>query len=70
MAVPAKRLREGRERERGEWMAGLELPSTIAYVVGAVIMLVGVVVPIGWFVLKNKASVSTAWSSMGKARAT
>ena len=51
-------------------MAGLELPSTIAYVVGAVIMLVGVVVPIGWFVLKNKASVSTAWSSMGKARAT
>ena len=58
------------EGERGQPMAGLELPSTIAYVVGAVIMLVGVVVPIGWFVLKNKASVSTAWSSMGKARAT
>ena len=33
-----------------------------------VIMLVGVVIPIGWFVLKNKHSVQSAWSNMGNKR--
>jgi hypothetical protein len=33
-----------------------------------VIMLLGVVVPIGWFVLKNKHSVQSAWTNIGNKR--
>lgn len=33
-----------------------------------VIMVVGVVVPIGWFMVKNKHSVQSAWTNMGNKR--
>jgi len=46
----------------------VELPSTFSYVIGALIMVVGVVVPIGWFVLKNKHSVQSAWTNIGNKR--
>jgi len=36
--------------------------------VGQLIMVVGVVVPIGWFVLKNKHSVQSAWTNIGNKR--
>jgi len=35
---------------------------------GQVIMVLGVVVPIGWFVLKNRHSVQSAWTNIGNKR--
>ena len=46
---------------------GGECPLTVC-VCWQVIMVVGVVVPIGWFMVKNKHSVQSAWTNMGNKR--
>jgi len=40
----------------------------VSWVTGAVVMVVGVVVPIGWFILKNKQAVQGAWGAISSAK--
>lgn len=42
--------------------------SFVSWVTGALVMVVGVVVPIGWFVLKNKQAVQGALGSLSASK--
>jgi hypothetical protein len=42
--------------------------SFFSWVTGAVIMVVGVVVPIGWFMVKNKQAVQGALGSLSTSK--
>ena len=44
-----------------------EAPSfvSLSYLAGCLVMLLGVVLPLGWYFVKNKQAVNSSWISQG-----
>jgi hypothetical protein len=55
----------GRPLKRSTRTMPLQTPTTVSYLIGCFVMLLGVVLPIGWYFLKNKQAVSGSWISPG-----